>query len=37
VIAFLREQAVTLTCDPAARTLHAGAGDAAMTIILKAS
>jgi len=37
VIAYLREQQVTLTYDPAARTLHAGTGNAATTITLKAS
>lgn len=37
VIAYLREQAITLTYDPAARTLHAGTGDATPTIALKAS
>jgi site-specific DNA recombinase len=37
VIAYLREQVITLTYDPAARTLHARTGDAATTITLKAS
>jgi hypothetical protein len=37
VIACLREREVTLTFDPAARTLHAGTGDAATTVTLKAS
>jgi site-specific DNA recombinase len=37
VIAYLREQAITLTYDPAAATLHAQGGDAATTITLKAS
>jgi site-specific DNA recombinase len=37
VIAYLRERELALTYDPAARTLHAGTGDAPMTITLKAS
>jgi site-specific DNA recombinase len=37
VIACLREQAVTLTYEPATSTLYAGTGDAAQTITLKAS
>jgi hypothetical protein len=37
VIARLRERQLTLTYDPAARTLHAGTGDAATTVTLKAS
>ena len=37
VIACLREQQITLTYDPAAETLHAGSGDAATTITVKAS
>jgi site-specific DNA recombinase len=37
VIRYLRDQQVTLTYDPAAGTLHAGTGDAAQTITLKAS
>jgi hypothetical protein len=37
VIRYLREQEVTLTYDPAAGTLHAGTGDAATTVTLKAS
>jgi hypothetical protein len=37
MLAWLREQQVTLTFDPAARTLHAGTGDAATTVTLKAS
>jgi site-specific DNA recombinase len=37
VIAYLREQELALTYDPAARTLIAGTGDAPMTITLKAS
>jgi site-specific DNA recombinase len=37
VTGYLREQQITLTYDPAAGTLHAGTGDAAQTITLKAS
>jgi hypothetical protein len=37
VTGYLREQQITLTCDPAAGTLHAGTGDAAQTVTLKAS
>jgi DNA invertase Pin-like site-specific DNA recombinase len=37
VISYLREQQVTVTYDPAAGTLHAGTGEAAQTITLKAS
>ena len=37
VIRYLREQQITLTYDPAAETLSAGAGQAAQTITLKAS
>ena len=37
VIAYLREQQITLTYDPAAGTLRADTGDAAQTITLKAS
>ena len=37
VIGYLREQQITLTYDPAAGTLHAGTGEAAQTITLKAS
>jgi hypothetical protein len=37
VIDYLREQAITLTYDPAAVTLHARTGDAATTITLKSS
>lgn len=37
VIGYLREQAITLTYDPAARALHAGTGETAQTITLKAS
>ena len=37
VIAYLREQAITLAYDPAAGTLHARTGDAVTTITLKAS
>jgi len=37
VIGYLREQQITLTYDPAARTLHAGTGSAAQTVTLKAS
>ena len=37
VICYLREQQVTVTYDPAAGTLHAGTGEAAQTITLKAS
>ena len=36
-IGYLREQQITLTCDPAVATLHAGTGDAAQTITLTAS
>ena len=36
-ITYLREQQLTLTYDPAAGTLHAGTGDAAQAITLKAS
>jgi site-specific DNA recombinase len=37
VICYLREQQVTVTYDPAAGTLHAGTGEGAQTITLKAS
>jgi site-specific DNA recombinase len=37
VIAYLRERQITLAYDPAAGTLHAGTGDTAQTITLKAS
>jgi hypothetical protein len=37
VIAFLREQGLTLTYDPAAGTLHTGTAEAAKTITVKAS
>jgi hypothetical protein len=37
VIAYLREQQITLAYDPAEATLCAGTGDAAQTITLKAS
>ena len=37
VTAYLREQQITLTYDPAAGTLHTGTGDAAQTITFKAS
>jgi site-specific DNA recombinase len=37
VICYLREQQITVTFDPAAGTLRAGTGEAAQTIILKAS
>jgi site-specific DNA recombinase len=37
VAEYLRRQQFTLTYDPAAGTLHAGTGDAAQTITLKAS
>ena len=37
VIAYLRENEITLTYDPAAETLRAGTGDAAETITMKAS
>jgi site-specific DNA recombinase len=37
VIGYLREHAITLTYDPAAGTLHAGTGDTAQTITVKAS
>ena len=37
VIAYLREQEISLTYDPAAGTLHARTGDAATTITLRAS
>jgi site-specific DNA recombinase len=37
VIAYLREQAITLTYDPAVGALHARTGDAAQTITLKTS
>jgi site-specific DNA recombinase len=37
VAGYLREQQITLTYDPAARTLHAGTGSAAQTVTLKAS
>ena len=37
MIAYLREQAITLTYNLAAGTLHARTGDAATTITLKAS
>jgi len=33
----LRAVGITLTYDPAAETLHAGTGDAATTITLRAS
>jgi site-specific DNA recombinase len=36
VICYLRDQQITLTYDPAAGTLHAGTGEAAQTITLKA-
>jgi hypothetical protein len=35
VIGYLREQQITLTYDPAAGTLHPGAGEAAANITLK--
>jgi hypothetical protein len=37
VICYLREQQITVTYDAAAGTLHAGIGEAAQTITLKAS
>jgi len=37
VIAYLREQQLTLTYDPAAGTLYAGPADATTTITVKAS
>lgn len=37
VIAYLREQELALTYDPAAGTLRAGTGEAPMTVTLKAS
>jgi site-specific DNA recombinase len=37
MIAYLREQAITLTYEPAAGTLYARTGDAATTITLKPS
>jgi site-specific DNA recombinase len=37
VIAYLREQSVSLTYESATSTLYAGTGDAAQTITLKAS
>jgi hypothetical protein len=37
VIGYLRERRITLTYDPAAATLNAGAGAAAQTITLTAS
>jgi site-specific DNA recombinase len=37
MICYLREQQTTVTYDPAAGTLHAGTGEAAQTITLKAS
>ena len=37
VTGYLREQQITLTYDPAAGTLHAGTGDTAPAITLKAS
>ena len=37
VIAYLREEAITLMYDPAVRTLHARTGGAAATITLRAS
>jgi site-specific DNA recombinase len=37
VIGYLREQQITLTYDPAASALRAGAGPAVMTVTLKAS
>ena len=37
VAGYLREQQITLTYDPAARTLHAGTGTAARTVTLKPS
>jgi hypothetical protein len=37
VIGYLREHAITLTYDPAAGSLHAGAAEAAKTITGKAS
>jgi DNA invertase Pin-like site-specific DNA recombinase len=36
-IGYLRDQQITLAYDPAERTLHAGTGQAAQTITLKAS
>ncbi|MGO9782242.1 MAG: hypothetical protein ACLPQY_21140 [Streptosporangiaceae bacterium] len=37
VIGYLRERHITLTYDPASRTLHAGTAQAAQTITLTAS
>ena len=37
ITAYLYDQQITLTYDPAAGTLHAGTGDAAQTITPKAS
>jgi hypothetical protein len=37
VITYLREREITLTYDPAARTLHASTGNAATIVTLKAS
>ena len=37
VTAYLREQSISLTYEPATSTLYAGTGDAAQTITLKAS
>jgi hypothetical protein len=37
VIRYLRDQGITLTYDPATRTLHAGTGETAQTITLQAS
>jgi len=37
VICYLRQQQITLTYDPADRTLHAGTSEAAQTITLQAS
>ena len=37
MISYLREHQITLTYDPASGTLHAGTGEAAQTITLKAS
>ena len=37
VTGYLSRQQITLTYDPAASTLHAGTGEAAQTITLKAS
>jgi hypothetical protein len=37
VIGYLRDRGITLTYDPAAGTLQAGTGEAAKTVIRKAS